>query len=66
MTNLILEKNLLDILKKVQEVINRYLKMISKKEWDLEYINLVKYEIHLEHDWLIKHLVRYVNLRLTD
>ena len=29
-------------------------------------MNLVEYEIYLEHDWLIKRPVRYVNPRLAD
>ncbi len=65
-TNLISEEKLPMILKEIQEVIDRHPKVISKEEWDIGYTDLVKHEIHLEHDRLIKKPVRYVNLRLAD
>ena len=40
--------------------------MISKREQDIEYTDLIEYEIYLEHDYLIKRLVKYVNSKLTD
>ncbi len=40
--------------------------MILKGEWGIGYTDLVKYEIHLEHDHPIKKPVRYINLRLAD
>ncbi len=58
-TNLILEERLPTILKEIQKVIDRHLKVISKGEWDISYTDLVEYEIHLEHDHLIKRPVRY-------
>ena len=65
-TNLILEKKLPTILKEIQEVIDRYLKVISKEEQNIRYTDLIEHEIYLEHDCLIKKPVRYMNLRLTD
>src|SRR6266498_1201060 len=65
-TNLISEERLPTIPKEIQEVIDRYLKVISKGEWDIGYTDLIEHEIHLEYDRLIKRSVRYVNLRLAD
>jgi len=65
-TNLILKEKLSKILKKIQEIIDWYPKIILKEEWDIGYTNLVKHEIYLKHDCLIKRLIRYVNPRLAD
>jgi len=65
-TNLISEERLPTIPKEIQEVIDRYLKVISKGEWDIGYTDLIEHEIHLEYDRLIKRPVRYVNPRLAD
>src|SRR6266542_5467132 len=65
-TNLISKEKLLEILTKIQKIIDRYLKVISKEEWDIGYTDLIKHEIHLEHDHPIKRPVRYVNSRLAD
>src|SRR6266540_5516815 len=65
-TNLISEERLPTIPKEIQEVIDRYLKVISKGEWDIGYTDLIEHEIHLEYDHLIKRPVRYVNPRLAD
>ncbi len=65
-TNLILEKKLPEILKEIQEVIDRHLKVISKKEWNIGYTDLVEHEIYFKYDYSIKRSVRYVNFRLAD
>ena len=64
--NPISEEKLFTIPKEIQEVINYHLKVISKGEWDIEYTDLVEYEIHLEYDCPIRKPVRYVNLRLAN
>ena len=64
--NLISEEKLPKILKEIQEVIDRYPKVISKGEQDIKYTDLVEHEIYLEHDHPIKKPVRYINPRLTD
>ena len=65
-TNPISEKRLPTIPKEIQEVIDQHPKVISKGEWDIGYTNLIKHEIHLEHDRPIKRPVRYVNPKLAD
>ena len=65
-TNPISEERLPTIPKEIQKVIDRYLKVISKGEWDIGYTDLVEHEIHLEYDRPIKRPVRYVNPRLAD
>ena len=38
----------------IKKVLDKYLKVISKGNWNIGNYNLVEYEIHLEHDRLIK------------
>ena len=38
----------------IQKVLDKYLKVISKGDWDISNCNLIEYEIHLEHDKSIK------------
>ncbi len=57
---------MLTILLEIQKIIDKYLNIILKEKWDLRCIDLVKYEIYLKHDYLIKRSVRYMNPRLAD
>ncbi len=34
----------------IKKVLNKYPKIIFKGDWNISNYNLVKYEIHLEHD----------------
>ena len=43
-----------DILSEIKKVLDKYLKVILKGDWDISNCNLVKHEIHLEHDKPIK------------
>src|SRR6266542_6857354 len=65
-TNPISEERLPIIPKEIQEVIDRHPKVISKREWDIGYTDLVEHEIYLEYDRPIKRPVRYINPRLAD
>ncbi len=50
----------------IQKVLDKHPEVISKGDWDIGNCNLVKHEIHLEHDRPIKSPVRYINPRLAD
>ena len=45
------------ILPEIKKVLDKYPKVISKGDWDIGNCNLVKHEIHLEHDRPIKSLI---------
>ncbi len=50
----------------IKKILDKYSKVISKGDWDISNYNLVKHEIHLEHDRPIKNLIWYINPRLAD
>src|SRR6266540_2618302 len=50
----------------IRRVLDKYLEVISKGDWDIGNCNLVEHEIHLKHDRPIKSPVRYINPRLAD
>jgi len=50
----------------IQKVLDKYLEVILKGDWDISNCNLVEHEIHLEHDKSIKSSVWYINPRLAD
>jgi len=50
----------------IKKVLDKYPEVISKGDWDIGNCNLVEYEIHLEHDKLIKSPVWYINPRLAN
>ncbi len=50
----------------IQKVLDKYLEVIFKGDWDIGNCNLIEHEIHLEHDRPIKSPVQYINPRLAD
>ena len=41
----------------IQKILDKYLEVILKEDWDISNCNLVEYEIHFKHDRPIKSLV---------
>src|SRR6266540_7454786 len=50
----------------IKKVLDKYLEVIFKRDWNIGNCNLVEYEIHLKYDRPIKSPVRYINPRLAD
>ena len=51
---------------KIQKVLDKYLEVISKEDWNIGNCNLVEHKIHLEYSKPIKSSVWYINPRLAD
>ncbi len=50
----------------IKKVLDKYLEVIFKRDWNIGNCNLVEHEIYLKYDRPIKSPVRYINPRLAD